>query len=116
MGDFKDHLNRSHWAENKYARHKPKTSRLQKEELPYNCRVKNCQTKCGKNYKELNKHYKHAKHHTVKELLDAGVSAWFFRKEREDNCFAIAAWLEKENYVTIVESKVETEETVSENN
>ena len=50
------------------------------------------------------------RHHSVEELLDAGVSAWFYRKEREDDCRAIIDWLYKNNYIAIGEVVDEEEE------
>ena len=103
MGDLTDHLNMSHWLDNKYARHIPKNSTEYEQEQKHKCKVASCQTKFRANYKGIYKHYKNPRHHSVEELLDAGVSAWFYRKYREDDCHAIANWLKEKNFVIIVE-------------
>ena len=103
LGDLTDHLHRSHWSDSTYARLRPKMSTRQAQEQPYKCGVPGCTLNYTANYKEIPSHYKDPRQHSVEELLDAGVSAWFYRKEREDDCRAIANWLEEKNYVIIVE-------------
>ena len=100
----------------KYARLEPKDRSGQTSEQRHKCRVANCTHKFVENYKGLGRHYRTPRHHSVEELLDAGVSAWFYRKEREDDCRAIIGWLYKNNYIAIGEVVEEEEELQTENN
>ena len=83
------------------------TSTGQEQEQLYKCKVANCTYKYTKNYKGITNHYKNPRHHKVEELLDAGVSAWFYRNGREDDCRAMIDWLYTETYVALVVSEDE---------
>ena len=106
-GDFADHLNRTHWSANSYARHKKNGASSKEIVQTYDCKVKNCTVKFAKNYKGLQYHYSQNKHHKVEELLDAGISAWFYRNNNKVDCIATVNWLAKNNYVAIINKKRE---------
>ena len=106
-GDFTDHLNRTHWSENKYSRLRPKKTGSHGPDQIYDCKVQNCRIDFKPNYKGLSNHYKSRKHHKVEELLDAGISAWYYRKTNKEDITATANWLARNNYITINERKRE---------
>ena len=98
LGDLRSHCEATHWAKSAYA-HLKLSGDL------YTCKVKNCTLKYKQNKKGLRKHYKSC--HSVVDLLDAGVQAWFYRKDSASDCLMIAHWLKAKGLIEFAKKRDE---------
>ena len=71
---------------------------MHKDGDKYYCPVKGCTKKC-KSPLTLKRHYKESGTHSVAELLQAGLPAWFYRGNTELVVDTTLDWLIKEGYV-----------------
>ena len=71
---------------------------MHKKGKEFYCPVAGCDKKCRQPI-TLKRHYSQTGPHSVEELLEAGLPAWFYRGSTELVVNATLDWLIKEGYV-----------------
>ena len=92
------HYLKGHKKEGKWA-HLPRS-----KDGHYVCLVPNCKADIQNNQKKLAKHLKDEAAHSITELLDIGVNAWYYSKSTPENARKLVEWLKKKDLIDVKNS------------